>query len=113
MELLMIILNKEKHLGKILSLLVELEVSGATILDSKGSERFLAYEVPIFAGLRQLIGEKKTTHTTILALIEEENFLFNFKRLLNEEDIDFTQPGTGAIFTLPVNDAITSQHKIY
>ncbi len=106
MELLMIILNKEEYLEKILSILVEIEVPGATILESEGLGHFLAYEVPIFAGLKQLIGEKKTASRTIVALIDEENFLSKFKRLLAEEDIDFTQPDMGIIVTLPVNNAI-------
>ena len=106
MELLMIILNKEEYLEKILSILVEIEVPGATILESEGLGHFLAYEVPIFAGLKQLIGEKKTASRTIVALIDEEDFLAKFKRLLAEEDIDFTQPDMGIIVTLPVNNAI-------
>lgn len=109
MELLMIVLNKEEYFEQILSMLVELEVSGATILDSEGLGHFLAYEVPIFAGLRQLVGEKKTASKTILALIEEKKFLSKFKKMLAAEKIDFTSPGTGIIVTLPINEAIKSK----
>ena len=79
MELLIVILNKEEYLEKVLSILVEIGIPGATILESEGLGHFLAYEVPIFAGLRQLIGEKKTANKTILALIDEKNF---FSKLL-------------------------------
>jgi hypothetical protein len=113
MELLIIVLNKEEHLEEILSILVELEVSGATILDSEGLGHFLAYEVPIFAGLRQLVGEKKTANRTILALVERKNFLPKFKKLLAEENIDFTQPGMGIIVTIPVNDAVIPKREIF
>jgi hypothetical protein len=89
MELLMIILNKEQYLEKLLSILAELGID-ATILESEGLGHFLAYEIPIFAGLRKLVGEKKSPSKTILGLIEEENFLSNFKKLLKEEEIDFT-----------------------
>ena len=107
MELLVIVLNKEEYLENILSILVELGVSGATILDSEGLGHFLAYEVPIFAGLRQLISrEKRALNKTIFALVEEKDFLSKLKKILKEEEIDFSKPGTGIIFTLPVNDAI-------
>jgi hypothetical protein len=106
MEFLIIVLNKQEYLEKILSILVELGAPGATILDSEGLGHFLAYEVPIFAGLRQLVGEKKSANKTILALVEGKGFFPKFKKLLAEEDIDFTKDGMGIVVTLPVNDAI-------
>lgn len=112
MELLIIVLNKEEYFEKILSILVELGISGATILDSEGLGHFLAYEVPIFAGLRQLVGEKKTASRTILALIEDKDFLSRFKEILAAEKIDFTQRGTGIIITLPVNEVIKSKGEL-
>lgn len=111
MEVLIVILNKEEYLETILSILVELEVLGATILNSEGLGHFLAYEVPIFAGLRRLVGEKKAANKTILALVEKEDFLSRFTELLAQENIDFTQPGTGSIFTLPVSHAITPEEE--
>jgi nitrogen regulatory protein P-II 1 len=112
MELLMIILNREEHLETILSILVELEVSGATILNSEGLGHFLAYEVPIFAGLRHLVGERKTENKMILALVENKEFFAEFKKMLAAEKIDFTEPGTGVILTIPVNQAVKSEDVV-
>lgn len=112
MELLIIILNKEEHVEKILEMLVELGVSGATIINSEGLGHFLAYEIPIFAGLRQMVGEKKSPTKTILSLIDDKEFIPKFKELLDEEKIDFAQPDTGLIITLPVNTAIKSKEKL-
>lgn len=106
MELLMIILNKEEYLEKILSLIIEVGASGATILDSEGLGHFLAYEVPIFAGLRHLVGERKSRNKTILAVLEDESIFSEIKVLLAEEGIDFSQPGVGIIVTVPVNEVI-------
>ena len=111
MELLMIILNKEEYFEKISSILVELGISGATILDSEGLGHFLAYEVPIFAGLKQMVGEQKTASKTILALIEQKSVFSEFKKLLAEENIDFTKADTGIIITIPVNEAIKSEEE--
>ncbi len=106
----MLELHQEEHLENILSILVELGVSGATLLDSEGLGHFLAFEVPIFAGLRQMMGEKKTANKTILALINEDNFLAKFNKFLAEENIDFTSSGTGIMMTVPVNSAVTSDN---
>jgi hypothetical protein len=111
MELLIIVLNKEEYLEKILSVLVELEITGATILDSEGLGHFLAYEVPIFAGLQKLVGEKKAANKTILAVLEDKNFLSKLKKMLEEEGIDFTQQGIGIIVTLPVTDGIMPKYE--
>ncbi|MGA1870779.1 MAG: P-II family nitrogen regulator [bacterium] len=112
MELLMIIINKEEYFEKILSILVGLGVPGATILDSQGMGQFLAYEVPLFAGLRQVIGERRSLNKTIMTLIEDKEFFIKLKQTLEEEYIDFTQPGMGIIFTLPVHNVIKSIDEI-
>jgi hypothetical protein len=105
-ELLIIIINKEEYFEKILSILLELDVTGATILDSEGLGHFLAYEVPIFAGLRQLVGESKSPSKTILALVEGRDLLERLNEFLKEEGIDFSEPETGVVFTVPVNGVI-------
>jgi nitrogen regulatory protein P-II 1 len=43
MKLLVFVLNNEEYLEKVLEAYVEAGVAGATILDSEGMGRFLAY----------------------------------------------------------------------
>jgi len=109
MELLIIILNKEEHFEKVISILVEAGASGATIINSEGVGHFLAYEVPIFAGIRDLVGERKSANRIILAVLENKKIFHEFTDLLAEEDIDFTKPDVGVIVTIPVNDVIKSR----
>ncbi|MFH1767663.1 MAG: hypothetical protein ABH858_00695 [Candidatus Omnitrophota bacterium] len=106
MELLIIILNQTQYLDKILSILVEAGVSGATISESEGIGHYLAYEVPIFAGLRKFIGEAKSNNKTIMAVLEEKGISDQVVRLFEEEGIDFSQPGLGVIITVPANKVI-------
>jgi nitrogen regulatory protein P-II 1 len=110
MQLLIIVLNREEYFTPLTTLLVEAGVSGATILDSRGLGQFLAYDVPIFAGLRKFIGEPKSISQTILAVLDSTTFI-RFKELLVEEGIDFTKPGVGIIITLPINEVIRSIDK--
>lgn len=105
MELLVVIVN-EDYFERVVSLLVEAGITRATILESEGLGHFLAYEVPIFAGLRQLVGEKRQANRTILAVIESPDLVSKFHKLLGKEGIDFSKPGVGIIFTVPVNRVI-------
>ncbi len=111
MELLIIILNKEEYFEKILSILVESGARGATIYESEGLGHFLAYEVPIFAGLRKFIGEGKSRNRTIMAVLDNKEIFPKFKKLIAEENIDFTVPGTGIVVTVPVNKVIKPENK--
>ncbi|MBU0683445.1 MAG: hypothetical protein KJ864_04070, partial [Candidatus Omnitrophica bacterium] len=80
MELLIIILNKEEYFEKLISLLVEAGIDEATISDSEGVGHYLAYEVPIFAGLQQFVGESKSLNKTIMAVLENKNIFTHFKK---------------------------------
>ncbi len=111
MKLLIIILNKVELLNDLLSVLVEVGIDQATILDSEGLGQHLAYEVPIFAGLRKLVGETKAYNKTILALIEDSKVVTELQKLLKETNIDFTKNGTGVIFTVPVDNVIKSDNS--
>jgi hypothetical protein len=106
MQLLVVFLNAREHLEKLVSLLVEVGVTEATILDGQAVGHFLAHEVPIFAGLRQLVGEKQQPTGTVLALLENDSVFDELERLMKSEGIDFTEPGTGVIMTLPLSKVI-------
>lgn len=106
MELLVIIISKEEYFEKVVSLLVEAGITKATILESEGLGHFLAYEVPIFAGLRQLVGEKRQATRTVLAVIDSEEVFPRLNNLFLKEGIDFKKEGVGIIFTVPINKLI-------
>ncbi len=103
MQLLVVVLNKEEYLEDLLSLFVELDISGATILDSVGMGRIVSHDIPIFAGFRDLIVDNRPYNKTIFTIVEDE---------LVEKAVDglrgicgdFRQPGTGLIFSLSVNN---------
>ncbi len=101
MLLLLFVLNKEEHLDEILELFLELDISGATILDSVGMGRILAHDIPIFAGFRNLMQESRPGNKTIFTVVEEA------KVPLIEEGIQqicgaLDEPGAGILITVPV-----------
>jgi nitrogen regulatory protein P-II 1 len=102
-HLLVVVLNREEFLEDILTAFVEAGVSGATIIDSVGMGRVLAYDVPIFAGLRKTMDGQRSApyNKTIFTVIPDENMLHKTISLL-EKVLDLDVPGTGLLFVLPI-----------
>jgi len=106
MKLLFIILNKEEYLHEILPIMAELNITGATIIDSEGLAHALAYDVPIFAGLRKMVGGTKKHNKTIFTIIDDDKVLSELHEILKEEGINFEKRGMGVMFTVPVSEVI-------
>ena len=105
MLFLIIVLEKQEYLEDVLSALVEVGVTKASIVESTSMNKALADTVPIFAGLRHEMWRHPFTKT-ILALVEEERTLDEFIGILKEEGIDFEEEDTGMLIALPVARAI-------
>jgi len=103
MKLLVFILNNEEYLEEVLEAYVEAGVTGATILDSEGMGRFLAYEVPLFADFKDFMKGNRPYNKTILSVIRKEEIIETLKTLLDDKVGDLSGPGTGIMFTLPVD----------
>ena len=102
MKLLIIVLNREEYLDELLEAFVELDVRGATVIDSVGMGQIISDKFPIFGGLRSLMEGARPYNKTILTVvptdkvpgIEEE-----YTKICGCLD----EPGTGLLFTIPVD----------
>ena len=103
MKLLVFILNDEEYLEEVLQAYVEAGVTGSTIIDSEGMGRFLTYEVPLFAGFKEFMKGNKPYNKTILSVIRNEATIERVKGLVDEIVGELESPGTGIMFTLPVD----------
>ncbi len=102
MKLLVIILNKVEKLEEVLEGFLEVGVTGATIIDSIGMGHVISEEVPIFAGLRFMFAGAKPHNKMIFSVItdnKEEPVIKVLKKILG----DLGQPGTGIVFTMPLD----------
>lgn len=106
MQLLIAVINQEEKLDEILSGMVELGITGATILSSEGMGRVLSHDIPIFAGLEMLAARSRPQNQTIFSVIREDEKVEGVLRLLREICGDFDNPATGIAFTIPVNRVI-------
>jgi nitrogen regulatory protein PII len=103
MKLLVFVLNKEEYLEDVLEAYVEAGIPGATIIDSEGMGRFLAYEVPLFAGFKEFMKGSKPYNKTILSVLKDEAALDRLVPILKEAIGDIGEQGTGILFTVPVD----------
>lgn len=103
MKLLVFVLNDERYLEGVLEAYIEAGVTGATILDSEGMGRFLAYKVPLFADFKEFMKGNKPKNKTILAVVRDERVLDRLRPLIDEVVGGLSAPGNGIMFTVPVD----------
>jgi len=107
--LLVVVLNKTEKLNRILERFIEVDVRGATIIDSIGMGRTLEPEISTFSTILEIFnvgGGRYPENKTIFTVIKEEKTLREAERIVKEELNDFKEPGTGIMFVVPVIDFI-------
>ena len=104
MKLVFIVLNQVELLEEIIEYMVENDVRGGTVLDSVGMGRILAYDIPIFAGFRELMVGARANNRTLMTTIADEIF-DDFMDGMNKI-VKFDEPGTGVAFAVDI-------HKTY
>lgn len=102
MKLLILILNKVEKLEEVLEGFIEIGITGATVIESSGMGHIIADEVPIFLGLRFMFTGAKPHNKMILSVIKDEKEKPAIK-LLKKILGNLNEPGTGIIFTLPID----------
>ncbi len=106
MRLIVFTLNQEELLERVLEAYVEVGITGATILDSEGMGHFLTYEVPLFADFRQFMKGNKPYNKTILSVVEDDEIVHRLREILDEVCGGLTSPGTGVLYSIPVDFAV-------
>ncbi len=99
--LVVIVLNREEFLDELLEGFLELDVRGATVIDSVGMGQIISHDIPIFGGLRSLMTGARPDNKTILTVVNEDKVLpivETFEQVCGSLD----EPGIGLVFALPV-----------
>lgn len=100
------VINEEEKLDEILSGMVELGITGATIVNSEGMGRVISHDIPIFAGLETIASRSRPQNQTIFSVIREDEKVEGVLKLLREICGDLDSPATGIAFTVPVNTVV-------
>ncbi len=105
MQLLVAVINHEERVDDILSGFVELGITGATIVESRGMGRVLSREVPIFAGLRELDRRSRANNRMIFCVADDAK-VDEAIAMIQEVCGGLDEPGVGILFTVPVGRVI-------
>ena len=105
MHLLVAVINHEELVDDVLAGFIELGITGATVVESKGMGRVLSREVPIFAGLRTLAASSRPANRTIFCLADDAKIDAAIA-LIEEVCGNLDSPGAGIVFTLPVGRVV-------
>lgn len=105
MQLLVVVINHVERIDEVIAGFVELGITGATIVESRGMGRVLSRELPIFAGLRDLEERSRASNRTIFCVAEDEK-IDAAVQLVQEVCGSLDAPGAGILFTLPVGRVV-------
>ena len=104
MKLLFIVLNSTDMLEEVLEGLLEVGVTGATVVDSVGMGHIIEY-VPLFAGMRSLFRAARPHNTMIFSVVDDAQAPEVMDTL--SKILDCSHPrGSGIAVTLPIDSAI-------
>jgi nitrogen regulatory protein P-II 1 len=104
MKLFVLVLNKTEYLNKVLEGFLEIGIHGATVIDSTGMGQTLSSTCKgsIFGGLRHLFEDCRVHNLTIFSVLDETK-VKEARQVVNNIVGDINNPGTGIIFTLPLD----------
>jgi len=111
MQLAILILNKEELLDVLLEGLLEIGISGATIIDSIGMGHILSTEVPIFAGLKFMFTGSRPYNKTIFSAITEDK-VEPMKEMVEKTLGPLQEGGNGILLFLPLSDVVGLKSEI-
>ena len=107
MFLLVVVLNSDAHVHKVLEGFTAIDVGGATVVDSRGMGLMLAADIPIVASIARLLGGSPVQESsrTIFSVISNRKVLERAKKIVLDAVGDMTQKGVGIMFVVPVSEA--------
>jgi nitrogen regulatory protein P-II 1 len=102
---LLVAVFKEKHLDEVLTSFLENGITGATILDSVGIGRATDEDedIPILVRLKHRSWRNRPYNQTVFSVLESEEEVELAMQILKDICGDFTVPGTGIAFSIPIH----------
>lgn len=103
MQMLVLVLNKTECLEELLERFVQINVKGATIIDSTGMARALSdgeNTGTILGSLRYLIDPERQQSKTIFCIVKDE-LVDCIRKVVDDVTGGLDRPDTGILFSLP------------
>lgn len=106
MELVILVLGKIELLDDVLSAIAEAGAYDAGVVEAEGLEKILATDIPIFAGLRQMLDGDKEKKMLIVAPLLPGASIQELNKLLLDRGIDFKSAGMGVMASVKLDTVI-------
>lgn len=106
LQAIFIVLGNPDRLEKVLNILVESEIRGATIMETMGMGQVLGGNIPVIGSLRAILSQQHHHNQTIFAISKYPEKIDLAMKRISEEFDDFQDPCSGMIFVVPVIKAI-------
>jgi len=103
LKLLVCFINKKYLLDQVLAKLIELDVGGATVLDSTGVGRSKVEDIFLYQGFKDVLRGADKDHYTVMCVIKANKVNLISKELTHVYN-DFKDHGVGFFFTMPVDN---------
>lgn len=101
MRLALIILDESELLDDVLMGLVDLGVTGATVVDSRGMGQIIRQDVQIFTGLANLFPE--TSRSVLIFSVMKASLVSSVFDMVDEVVGQIDRPNSAVCFSLPVD----------
>lgn len=105
MQLLVAVINHEELVEPVLAGFVELGITGATVIESKGMGRLLSHDAPIFAGVPALGRSARSANRTLFCVADEAKVDAAIQ-MIEETCGSLSAAGAGIVFTVPVGRVV-------
>lgn len=105
MHMLMFVLDDPAHLDQVLEAWEQIGVSGVTIVESTGIERYRSAKLvgtPIMAGLNRILHSREEGHLTLLTIVKGEAKVRQCIEAVEKIVGNLYEPGTGVIAAWPL-----------
>ncbi len=102
MKLLVAVVNDPDKVVDILDGFLEIDVRGATILESSGMAHMIADHVPFFTPFAEMGIENAGNSRTLFSLMRDEDKLDKAIQVIDDVLGGLHQPDSGLVFVLPV-----------
>jgi hypothetical protein len=106
MELVILLLGKLDLLDDVLSAIAEVGAYEAGVVEAEGLEKILATDIPIFAGLRQMLDGGKEKKILIVIPLLPGATIQELDKLLLDRGIDFRSQGMGVMASVKLDKVI-------
>jgi len=103
MKLAIVFLHKSEYLEELLSMFLEIGVTGATVIDSVGMGHIISENVPIFAGLREAFVGSSPRNKVIL-IVTEGGLVKTIAEAVDEVCNQESSRASSFVITLPIDE---------